>query len=59
MTLEMAEIDQPGPSTPIGRMPEYKLSHSFLGHGRAVTALTFSPDGQTLISAGMSFFQPG
>jgi WD40 repeat protein len=42
-----------GPSTPpMGRTPAYKLSHSLAGHARSVTALRFSPDGRTLVSAG-------
>lgn len=50
MAIQPAEA---GPSTPPhGRQPQYKLAHSMSGHARAVTALRFSPDGLSLVSAG-------
>ena len=50
MAIQLAEA---GPSSPPqGRIPQYKLAHSLGGHTRAVTALRFSADGKTLVSAG-------
>lgn len=52
MAIQPAEA---GPSTTLeGRQPQYKLAHSLSGHSRAVTALRFSPDGRSLVSAGES-----
>lgn len=52
MAIEPSEA---GPSTPpIGRQPAYKLAHSINAHAKGVTALRFSPNGQSLVSGGMS-----
>jgi small GTP-binding protein len=37
---------------PIPSPPGFKLRHSFIGHKRAVTHITWSPNGLTLVSAG-------